>query len=1168
MDHAQNTPWQQTSASQTPSSSAASPFGGIMSTMTPYGAPTSVQALLSAQRNVLSSAPPNQPPQSQQFYTYQLHPQPLQYLVPSTLSGANSSVSFPVTITTPYENSSTYLRKKFSPEQTDFMRKKFDENPKPSDQIYKEISQTVGLSEKQVKDWFVRERTKKKNANNAVSMPTPAATPVTIPAPSAIASSFGPTVTNPMSLGHFPFNPSATTTYNPIVPNTPVGVSVAQPVANAPFISAVAAQYTPSSSIPTVPHPSAIASSSTSNSSLAAPTVNAYEAYTPLGTTSQNTTVAAPTSSTNVSMSAPMPSGNSVYPTYSAFPVAAASANMNVVPATNATHVSTISPQSVNTSAVPTDGNLVLPSGMTVSVNSPSTNPILPYSIPAATNSVDVDFKSRVAQLLETHKYLQERHGCNLPFSAMYPSLWASALPSTFSGAQSMPPNNSMPGSLNGWQTTGVQPSARETNATEVARSEPLETETFQLPEDGGMRADSPVSEDEGSGETLLAPFLTEDGQVKDNSSAQTLAKQLARATVWQERIPILNAFEKTSNKEVFASFLKRQGLKTMTKMLLKAKDTIHENNVATCAIVALKVLLKLPVELSDLREMKTGKLVKYFASIDAGMQSPAVHDAAGSVMRSWQALIGKASADKADEKKRIRDDSSGGAAKKTKVVDGPKKAPAEADRKVVQAVDNFDIFKSLSHAALPKIKKAEKPVAANSDAPVSTESVKETTPVDDMAESSPTSTANSSLLIDADKIPSYRSTNEKSEETPASVNEAKPKKKRVRFAEADKLVSVRYFEKFEPTQEEEREAFNITPHERGNARDFDRQEGHRAFRRELIASRDWVAPSVISWPVSYEWGRDSTEATAQQDRVRGILSATYFSEDQIPYSPAEPPEEQETSAVIPPRIILVDDQQSVNPTLDVAGQATDPNVAMNLGTSNLDVSGLLNALSSQQPSVLGAIAGLPAQNVAPVPNQMDLGTTLLSALSSLSMPSALPQASLQPDPNAPINAQAILIQSLLSQLGGQNAVSPASIPNPVGLPLSSSQTEQPHQQRQLLNSLTSQFGQNSTQSLSQHVQPQQQNQGQNGRPNSRWGPRGGQPDSMHRSHRGGHRPGPYERPDRGRGGIQQGRGRGGVINHRARGTKSCFFYTQGYCRAGEACTFRHDVPPASEGGT
>ncbi|TPX64745.1 hypothetical protein SpCBS45565_g05632 [Spizellomyces sp. 'palustris'] len=1161
-----------------------------MSTLNPYGAPTSVQALLSAQRNVLSSAPPNQPTQSQQFYTYQLHPQPLQYLVPSTLSGANPSVSFPISITTPYENSSPYLRKKFTPEQTDFMRRKFDENPKPSDQIYKEISKTVGLSEKQVgftisemgwygigvaksvsrqvKDWFVRERTKKKNAGNSMSMPTPAATPVTILAPSAIASSFGPTMTNPMGLGHLPFNPSATTTYNPTVPNTLVGASVAQP--NAPFISAVATPYTPSSSIPTMPHPSTLASSSTSNSPLAASTVNAYEVYTPLGTTSGNNTVAAPTSSANVSMSAPMQSANPVYPTYPAFPAAAASANvMNVVPATNATHVSTISPQSFNTSAVPTDGNLLPPSGMAANVNVSSTNPILPYSIPASTHSVDVDFKSRVAHLLETHKYLQERHGCNLPFSAMYPSLWASALPPTFSGAQSMPPSNSVPGSLSGWQTTIVQPS-------ENARSDPLETETFKLPEDGGMRADSPVSEDEGSGETLLAPFLTEDGQVKDSSSAQTLAKLLARATLWLERIPILNAFEKTSNKEVFASFLKRQGLKTMTKMLLKAKDTIHENDVATCAIVALKVLLKLPVELSDLREMKTGKLVKYFASIDAGMQSPAVHDAAGSVMRSWQALIGKASADKAEEKKRARDDSSGGAAKKTKVVDGSKKATAEADRKVVQAVDNFDIFKSLSHAALPKIKKAEKPVAANSDAPASIESVKETTPVDEMAESSATSTTNSSLLIDADKIPSYRSTSEKSEETPASVNEAKPKKKRVRFAEADKLVSVRYFEKFEPTQEEEREAFNITPHERGNARDFDRQEGHRAFRRELIASRDWIAPSVISWPVSYEWGRDSTEATAQQDRVRGILSATYFSEDQIPYSPAEPPEEQETG-VISPKIILVDDQQSVNPTLDVAGQATDPNVAMNIGTSNLDVSGLLNALSAQQPSVLGAIAGLPAQNVAPIPNQMDLGTTLLSALSSLSMPSALPQASMQPDPNAPMNAQALLIQSLLSQLGGQNAVPPASIPNPVGLPLSSSQTEQqqalqqPHQQRQLLNSLTSQFGQISTQSLSQHVQlqqPQQQNQGQNGRPNSRWGPRGGQPDSMHRSHRGGHRPGPYERPDRGRGGIQQARGRGGGINHRARGTKSCFFYSQGYCRAGEACTFRHDVPPASEGGT
>ncbi|KAI9106151.1 hypothetical protein DFS34DRAFT_48694 [Phlyctochytrium arcticum] len=626
--------------------------------------------------------------------------------------------------------------------------------------------------------------------------------------------------------------------------------------------------------------------------------------------------------------------------------------------------------------------------------------------------------------------------------------------------------------------------------------------------------------------------------------------------------------------------------------MLLKAKDALNQTQVALFVVSTLHVLQRLPVQLDDLREMKTGRVVKYFSTANCGdgpeakRNTTMINDAAGRVMKRWQALISRSATEDKDktEKKRVREEAGGTSSGKKAKVAAEKTDKKVEDRKVVAAVDNFDIFKSLSHAALPKIKKSEKSSESRETPPPSTQGVSNTSrestkradstifqPLTQPKASMPTST--SSLLIDAASIPSYRDTslplptsstttsrdgNSSKQETPDSGNTRQ--KKRVRFASDDKLVAIRYIEKHHPNQHEQEEEFAMTPHVRGNARDFDRQEGHRAFRSapssrppvDVVASKEWHVPRLISSPQRYEWAKESVEMDVQQDRVRGILSVTYFTEDQIPYSPAEPDENAWIGDGADTKRIPVEDQMSALPSnpADLLSLAAGTSLGGG-GSLPMDLTSLLSALN---PSAPAAAAAPP----------MDLGATLLSALGG--------------QQSSGLDANALLLQTLLSQLGagaGQQ-----------------SQNDQQQQQNSLAALL----------SLAQQQQPpqnsnQQQQHSQYGNVSdpprqereSRWGPsntasnapsnqgnftgtgpnRNNPPGRPQRSH-------PYDRPQRGRGGTQHGRGGGrnpgpppppgtGTPPHPAvRGTKSCYFFAQGFCKNGAKCTFRHDgqFPP------
>ncbi|KAI8918420.1 hypothetical protein DFJ77DRAFT_293617 [Powellomyces hirtus] len=415
-----------------------------------------------------------------------------------------------------------------------------------------------------------------------------------------------------------------------------------------------------------------------------------------------------------------------------------------------------------------------------------------------------------------------------------------------------------------------------------------------------------------------LGELLDDRGALTDVAHVQSFARLAGSQSEWDDRARVLAVLNKPSHVhlKILKSFLKHSGLKIVTKMLLQAKDRMEDPVVASVAVAALQLLEQMPVDVAELREVKTGKVVKHFASSNAGPQGAAIQEAAEKVMASWAALVSKPakesvspvddSHEKAADRKREREsptqengETSMKRAKPPKDDSSPKNDNILTEKPKPTAVPDLDLFKSLSHTSLPKIKKT--------DAPVPTKSAEA------KGLSTPSSTAVAAVLTPAakpsppvlpvqDKIPSYRA--EKAAGS-ASGADSTTKKRRVRFAEGDKLVSIRYFEKEAPGQEKETSnTFNITPHQHGNARDFDREEGKRAFKRDITETKDWAPPPVVNGPATYEWGKDSTEEKAQEERERTVLSATYYTESHIPPSPAEPSEEPVVASAVPKSIL------------------------------------------------------------------------------------------------------------------------------------------------------------------------------------------------------------------------------------------------------------------------
>ncbi|KAJ3185415.1 hypothetical protein HDU87_000034 [Geranomyces variabilis] len=701
-------------------------------------------------------------------------------------------------------------------------------------------------------------------------------------------------------------------------------------------------------------------------------------------------------------------------------------------------------------------------------------------------------------------------------------------------------------------------------------------------------------------------------------SDMQAFAKLVSSQTEWESRAKVLAPLNTAADSKNLQSFRRQQGLKLVTKLLLQSKDQLEDAAAASVAIVALQILLKMPVSLDELKEVKTGKVVKHFATAAAGDKGSEIHEAAKKVMDSWQALVASASAkesasptdeaqDKANERKRDRDSAEQDAAaatssKRVKADDAVKRENSAASdkRKAAApltppaAVADMDIFKSLAHTSLPKIKKVDPKVLEEATKPAL--EAKATSPI--TTEKSRTATVGTFALPAAGTIPSYRKDPSATTLSPASASasasaSSAPAKRRVRFAEGDKLLSIRIFETDQGGQDSD--SFNTVPHMLGNARDFDRQEGKRAFRKDVYQAKAWTPPPLINAPQTYEWGKNSIEDKIQEERERTMLGVAYYSENQIPPSATEPIEPA-TPPPHPPKPIRWDPPAPAPAAPAFAPLSTPLAGGLDLNSIS-SLLGMLQSNNAQANPQQSLLAALQQPAAAQTPQQQPNIASLLSKLTQQ------PQLNLASLLGAAAGATPKAQPNQFQQLGGQHRHSPPGQQH-------QNQQQNPHQQQ-----YNQQQQQPYRQNLPFHMQQQQQQQtrtqgspdntataGTNTR--SRWGPPSNATVNNNSNNEnltpGGFPPGgfpqqhnaqaPYQQHQQtqqqqqynhhqrgashnnrggGRGGFGGGAGRPGPYDRPQQGVQMApgsmdrpcnNFVATGMCRWGDRCAFRHDV--------
>ncbi|CAG8577497.1 28655_t:CDS:2 [Dentiscutata erythropus] len=208
---------------------------------------------------------------------------------------------------------------------------------------------------------------------------------------------------------------------------------------------------------------------------------------------------------------------------------------------------------------------------------------------------------------------------------------------------------------------------------------------------------------------------------------------------------------------------------------------------------------------------------------------------------------------------------------------------------------------------------------------------------------------------------------------------------------EAKKDIKVKIFEEEYDEMEGEFSAAN-TPHQFGNARDLDRNEGLTAFKRVRKAPAiQWYTASMLDLtnkkiikPATVE----SDEARIQEERERQILETIYITSDQVPFSPAEPDEniQQNRNNITSQEIILnaESDEEDIEEDIGDNDSESRPFISEELFTQLLDIYTKWQAMQ-QNPSVFSS-------------NMVGIETkTLVNNLPGIPIPSQLPTTQQQP---------------------------------------------------------------------------------------------------------------------------------------------------------------------------
>ncbi|CAG8452447.1 12539_t:CDS:10 [Ambispora gerdemannii] len=435
--------------------------------------------------------------------------------------------------------------------------------------------------------------------------------------------------------------------------------------------------------------------------------------------------------------------------------------------------------------------------------------------------------------------------------------------------------------------------------------------------------------------EDFLLPYLNSSSMgLRSAKQVREFVKVMKDEKVISRRALILAAIGRTQDVIILKSFIESKGGHVLRVWLMEA---LKENN-SPLLVKILEVLDRLPLDKEGLIASQLGKAVNKGAK-NSSEQSD-VRRMAVRLIDKWKKLL---ETSEESETKRIKTNDttfskiSAGttiatSSKLSAAVDAQKKfaetsklGTAESSRRTTSVVSSSTgkpqtKLKSAASTALkPPVRETGK-VTAASTASVSVESASSSQKLakllstkefvelkqdkDNNAiprESEPTTSSTTSVRVESTKTAfeialesRNQGTNVQSrtsivEDTQMQVERNK-KRKRVSFAPENLLRQIKIFESEDTEDEDELSMGSNIPHQFGNARDLEVNEGQAVFKRSFIThTMEWYTPIEINLEAINIPTVVSAQARMEKDRQKSILETIYLKREHVPDSPEEP---------------------------------------------------------------------------------------------------------------------------------------------------------------------------------------------------------------------------------------------------------------------------------------
>ncbi|CAG8725270.1 8233_t:CDS:2, partial [Racocetra fulgida] len=318
----------------------------------------------------------------------------------------------------------------------------------------------------------------------------------------------------------------------------------------------------------------------------------------------------------------------------------------------------------------------------------------------------------------------------------------------------------------------------------------------------------------------------------------------------------------------------------------------------------------------------------------------------------------------------------------KTKEIDP--KLQARPDTNTFDEILGLNAIKPVKQVSKVVKKEQQKPTAV---VKVSTEKQDSLTMTGTSKNSSEVIEDNSSSIVKREQENGQSSTIKEAKKDVKEVKVTTSKKrKRVTFAPDNMLTQVKLFEEEYDEAEGELSVAN-TPHQFGNARDLDRNEGLAAFKRVRKAPAiQWYTTPMLdltSKKIIKPAKVESEEAKIQEEREREIFETIYITSDQVPFSPSEPEENiQQTRNNISTchEIILnaESDDEDIDEDIGDNDSESRPYISEELFTQLLDIYAKWQAMQLNQSVFSSNTVGIESKNVVnnltgmpPIPSQL-----------------------------------------------------------------------------------------------------------------------------------------------------------------------------------------------------